>query len=50
MPLRLRQMPEDHLLEPGLPHFSWCTIPKPERMYQNEHKMYQMVIKYPKCP
>jgi hypothetical protein len=25
-------------------------IPKPEKMYQNEPKMYQMVIKYPKYP
>jgi hypothetical protein len=24
-------------------------IPKPENV-PNEHKMYQMVIKYPKCP
>jgi hypothetical protein len=24
-------------------------IPKPEKV-PNEHKMYQMVIKYPECP
>jgi hypothetical protein len=35
----------------GLPDFSWYMIPKPEKMcYINKHKMYQMVIKYPKFP
>jgi hypothetical protein len=28
----------------GLPDFSWYKIPKPEIMYQNEHKMYQIGI------
>jgi hypothetical protein len=33
----------------GLPDFSLFMIPKPEKNVPNEHKMYQMVIKYPKC-
>jgi hypothetical protein len=33
----------------GLPDFCWCMIPKPEKNVPNEHKMYQKVIKYPKC-
>jgi hypothetical protein len=36
--------------QPGLPDFSWYTIPKLEKNVQpNEHKLYQMVVKYPKC-
>jgi hypothetical protein len=34
---------------PGLPDFSRCVLPKREKV-PNEHKMYQMVIKYPECP
>jgi hypothetical protein len=33
----------------GLPDMSWYMIPKPINV-PNEHTMYQMVIKYPKCP
>jgi hypothetical protein len=25
---------------PGLPDFSWCRIPKPEKNVSNEYKMY----------
>jgi hypothetical protein len=35
---------------PGLPDFSQYMIPKPEKNLPNEHKMYQTVITYPKCP
>jgi hypothetical protein len=31
----------------GLPDFSWYMIPKPEKMYQGEHKLYQMVKNVP---
>jgi hypothetical protein len=34
----------------GLPDFSWYVIPKPEKNVPNQHKMYQMVIKFPKGP
>jgi hypothetical protein len=37
-------------INPGLPDFSWYMIPKPELNVPNEQKMYQMVIRYPKCP
>jgi hypothetical protein len=33
----------------GLPDFSWYVTPEPEKNAPNGHKMYQMVIKYPKC-
>jgi hypothetical protein len=34
----------------GLPDFSWYMILKTGKNVPNEHKMYQMVIKYPKRP
>jgi hypothetical protein len=42
----------------GLPDFSWYMIPKPEKLYQNERKIYyinghkisQMFVKYSKWP
>jgi hypothetical protein len=34
----------------GLPDFSWYMVPQPEKNVPNKHKMYHMVIKYPKCP
>jgi hypothetical protein len=37
------------LLTTGLPDFSWTMIPKPEKSIPDEHKMHQMVIKFPKC-
>jgi hypothetical protein len=33
----------------GLPDFSWYRKEKPD-FFPNEHKMYPMVITYPKCP
>jgi hypothetical protein len=38
-----------HTYIAGLPDFSWYMIPKPEKCTKTG-KMYQMVIKYPKCP
>jgi hypothetical protein len=35
-----------HVRSARVAGFFWCMIPK----LQNEHKMYQIVIKYPKCP
>jgi hypothetical protein len=32
----------------GLPDFSWCDIPKTGKLYQNDHKMYQIVSKHTK--
>jgi hypothetical protein len=32
----------------GLPDFSWYTIQKTEKNAPIEHKMYEMVRKYPK--
>jgi hypothetical protein len=32
----------------GLPDFYWPMIPKKEKNVPNEHKTYQMVIKYSK--
>jgi hypothetical protein len=35
----------------GLPDFSWCMIPKQEKMYQmSTICTYRMVTKYPKYP
>jgi hypothetical protein len=34
-------------LVPGLPDFSWRMLPKPDKNVPNEHKLYEMVIKYP---
>jgi hypothetical protein len=34
----------------GLPDFSWYMIPKNRKNVPNYHKMYQMVIQYPKHP
>jgi hypothetical protein len=36
------------VLEPGLPDFSWCHIPKREQDIPNNHKIYQMPTKYTK--
>jgi hypothetical protein len=34
--------------QPGLPDFSWCMILKTWKNVPDEHKMYQMAIKFPK--
>jgi hypothetical protein len=34
----------------GLPDFSWSNVPKREKICQNGHKIYEMVIKYTKRP
>jgi hypothetical protein len=33
----------------GLSDFCWFAMSKPENV-PNQHKMYQMVIKFPQCP
>jgi hypothetical protein len=30
----------------GLPDFSWYSIPKRGKIYQNDHKFYQLAKKY----
>jgi hypothetical protein len=46
---KLRQGLAEYASRAGLPDFSLVHDTKTGKNVPNEHKMYQMVIKYPKC-
>jgi hypothetical protein len=41
-----RLQKKENWQEPGLPDFSRCNLPKMGNTIPNEHKMYQMALKY----